>query len=210
MFFLFFFWDFIFLRFHLFLGSDIIWLWHYLDSDIILHWHWLCYEIFWFHFFWDFIFLRFHFFGGSDIIWLWHYLDSDIIWHWQWLYSEIFWFHFFEILFFGISFFWDFIFFFEILSFLRFHFFLEISFFFWDFIFFEISFFWYFLSWKKIKETDKNVNKRIYCSLSKQWLIHQQLLSYCIATSKTYKKFDFNAKSSKILFKKLILGQFEH
>ena len=70
---------------------------------------------------------------------------------------------------------------------------------FWISFFFEISFFLkFFLIWKKIKETNKNLNKRIYCSLSKQWLIHQQLLSYCIATSKIYKKFDFKAKSSKV------------
>ena len=71
--------------------------------------------------------------------------------------------------------------------FFRFHFF-------WDFIFFFDSF----LIWKKIKETNKNLNKRIYCSLSKQWLIHQQLLSYCIGTSKIYKKFDFKAKTSDL------------
>ena len=71
--------------------------------------------------------------------------------------------------------------------------------FFWDFIFFffEITFFLRFLLiWKKIKITDKNLNKKISWSLSKQWLIHQQPLSYCQATSKTYKKFDFKAKSS--------------
>ena len=35
----------------------------------------------------------------------------------------------------------------------------------------------------------------MYCSLRKQWLIQQQLLSYWIATRKIDKIFDFKAKS---------------
>ena len=58
--------------------------------------------------------------------------------------------------------------------------------------FFEILFFLiYFLILKKIKETDKNLKKRMYYCLSKQWLIHQKILSYCIARGKIDKKFDF-------------------
>ena len=65
-----------------------------------------------------------------------------------------------------------------------------------DFIFFRFRFFFIcFLIWKKIKETDKNWNKGMYCSLRKQWLIQQQLLSYWIATRKIDKIFDFKAKS---------------
>ena len=65
-----------------------------------------------------------------------------------------------------------------------------------DFIFFRFRFFVIcFLIWKKIKETDKNWNKGMYCSLRKQWLIQQQLLSYWIATRKIDKIFDFKAKS---------------
>ena len=76
----------------------------------------------------------------------------------------------------------------------------------WVLIFFELrkfffAFFFFFdifLISKKIKETEKNLNKIMSCSLSKQWLIHQQLLSYWKATSKIYKKFDFEAKSSDL------------
>ena len=77
----------------------------------------------------------------------------------------------------------------------------------WVLIFFELRKFFFacfffffdiFLISKKIKETAKNLNKIISCSLSKQWLIHQQLLSYWKATSKIYKKFDFEAKSSDL------------
>ena len=65
-----------------------------------------------------------------------------------------------------------------------------------DFIFLRFRFFFIcFLIWKKIKETDKNWNKGMYCSLRKQWLIQQQLLSYWIATRKIDKIFDFKAKS---------------
>ena len=46
-----------------------------------------------------------------------------------------------------------------------------------------------------MKESDKNLNKRILCSLSKQLLIYQKLLRYGIVTSKIDKKFDFKAKS---------------
>ena len=66
---------------------------------------------------------------------------------------------------------------------------------------FSFHFFFFlicFSIWKKIKESDKKLNKRIYCSLSKQWLIHQQLLNYCIGPSKIYKKFDFKGKSSHL------------
>ena len=73
--------------------------------------------------------------------------------------------------------------------FLRFHFF-------WEFIFLRFHFLNIFLTWKKIKKTGENLNKNIYCSLNKQWFIHQQLLSFSIATSKIYKKFDFKAKIS--------------
>ena len=65
-----------------------------------------------------------------------------------------------------------------------------------DFIFLRFHFFFIcFLIWKKIKETDKNWNKEMYCSLRKQWLIQQQLLSYWIATRKIDKIFDFKGKS---------------
>ena len=70
---------------------------------------------------------------------------------------------------------------------------------FWKFFLFIFFFFLICFSiWKKIKESDKKLNKRIYCSLSKQWLIHQQLLNYCIGTSKIYKKFDFKGKPSHL------------
>ena len=44
----------------------------------------------------------------------------------------------------------------------------------------------FFVFWdmKKIKETDKKLNKRIYCFLSKHWLIQQQFPNNNIATSK--------------------------
>ena len=75
-----------------------------------------------------------------------------------------------------------------------------LNFFFFSFFFFyEVSIFLiFFLIWKKIKETNKNLNKRSSCSLSKQWLMHQQLLSYCRGKSKIYKKFDFKAKGSDL------------
>ena len=46
------------------------------------------------------------------------------------------------------------------------------------------DFFFFFWDLKKIKETDKKTNKRIYCFLSKHWLIQQQLPNNSIATSK--------------------------
>ena len=49
-----------------------------------------------------------------------------------------------------------------------------------------------------IKDTDKTLNKRTYSSLRKECLIHEELLSYCIATSKIEKIFDFKAKSSDL------------
>ena len=148
-----------------------------------------------FHFFWDlfiffcwdFIFLRFYFFLGFHffltlfISWYyltltlprsWHYLNVTLIRSWLFLTltlsdTEIDW---------GPNFF-----------------------FFSFFFFYEVSIFLiFFLIWKKIKETNKNLNKRSSCSLSKQWLIHQQLLSYCRGKSKIYKKFDFKAKGSDL------------
>ena len=93
--------------------------------------------------------------------------DTDIVWHWHCLSSWKFW---------VLKVFW-------------FHFFLRFN-------FFEISFFLIcVLLWKKIKETLKNLSKRMYCCLRKQWLIHQQLLSYCTATGKIDKIFDFKAKT---------------
>ena len=73
-----------------------------------------------------------------------------------------------------------------------------ISFFIKTSFFLDYIFFICFWIWKKIKETGKNLNKRIYCSLSKQWLIDQQLLIYCIGTTKIDKKFDFKVKSSDL------------
>ena len=99
----------------------------------------------------------------------WHYLSLKLSRSWNFWVLKFFWFHFF----------WDFIS-------LRFHFF------FWDFIFFFFWDFIFFRSKKKIKETDKNLNKRIYCSLSRHWLIHQQLLSYSIATKVNKEKFTRN------------------
>ena len=117
----------------------------------------------------------------------WHYLTLSLTWSWNYLtltLSDT-----------DIDWVWKFLSSenFLISSFLRFH-------------FFGVFIFLGFFSeiWKKIKETDKNLNKKIYCSLSKQWSIHQQLLSYCIATSKIYEKIGFKAKSSdlgKCLFK---------
>ena len=49
-----------------------------------------------------------------------------------------------------------------------------------------------------IKDTDKTLNKRTYSSLRKQCLIHDELLSYCIATSKIEKIFDFKGKNSEL------------
>ena len=198
------FWYFIFfLRFHFF-G-----LWHYLTLTLprfydyltltlIVFWKFLILLFLRFHFFEvSFFFcLRFHFleisffFLGSDIIWLWHYLTLTLTrsWHYLTLTLTRSW-HCLTLTLSDTGIDWVLKFLssenFLFSLFFRFHFF-------WDFIFFFDSF----LIWKKIKETNKNLNKRIYCSLSKQWLIHQQLLSYCIATSKIYKKFDFKAKRS--------------
>ena len=111
-------------------------------------------------------------------MWHWLYLDTEIVWHWHFLTLTLIEFGNFRVV---------------------------KNFCFHLFIFFDISFFLiFFLIWKMIKETDKSVNKRIHCSLSKQWLIHQQLLSYCIGRSKIYKKFHFKAKSSDL--KKLLLN----
>ena len=167
------------------------------ETDIVLHWYSLSSEIFDFwkyfvfisfpHFIFfeiSFFFLRFHFFQVLFYLILfiswpdltltltrfWHYLTVTLIrsGHCLTLTLIEFW-NFWALK----NFFLIFFFFFEISFVLRF-----------------------FLIWKKIKITDKNLNKKISWSLSKQWLIHQQLLSYCQATSKTYKKFDFKAKSS--------------
>ena len=143
--------------------------WHYLTLTLSGPWHYL----------------------DPDIIWSWHYMTLTLSRSWNFWVLKFFWFHFFFLRFHFFEILFYLFFFLRFSFYLRFHFF-EISFVFfsWDFIFFR--------SEKKIKETDKNLNKRIYCSLSKQWLIHQQLLSYCIATSKIYNKFDFKAKRSDL------------
>ena len=97
-------------------------------------------------------------------------------------------------------FFWDFIFLFYFFLDLIFFFFLRFNFilrfyFFWHFIYFFLRF------EKKIKETDKNLSKRIYCSLSKQWLIHQQLFSYSITMKVNKKIFTRNL----ILMQKVLI-----
>ena len=77
---------------------------------------------------------------------------------------------------------------------------IQISFFFLDFILF-LNFI-IFTSEKKIKKTDKNLNKRIYCSLSKQSLINQQLLSYALPTkvNKKYLQENLILKQKALLF----------
>ena len=62
-------------------------------------------------------------------------------------------------------------------------------------IFFDFHFFFcFFWNLKKIKETNKKINKRIYCFSSKHWLIQQQLPNNSIATSKISTKLSINTR----------------
>ena len=167
------------------------------DTDIVWHWHWLSSENFLFSFFIEIsfffliffgvlessYFLIFHFSEISFSLFLfisWHYLTPSLtrFWHYLTLTLTQSW----DCLTLTLTEFWNF----WVPKIFWFHFFFKISCF----------FFICFLIGKKIKETDKNFKKRIYSSLSKWWLIHQQLRSYYIATSKIDKIFDFKAKSS--------------
>ena len=70
---------------------------------------------------------------------------------------------------------------------------------FWKFSDLEIFWFWIFFGFfifssfffKQIKKTGTKLNKIIYFFLSKQWLIHQHLLNYSIATNKNLHKITF-------------------
>ena len=156
--------------------------WHYLTLTLLRSWHCLTLA-----------------FSDTDIDWVLTFLSWENI-----LFSFFLRFHYFEISFFWILFIsWHYL----TLTWTRFWHYLTLTLtgslhcldtdivWHWHWLSSEkilVSFFLIlFFIWKRIKETHKILNKRIYCSLSKEWLIHQQLLSYCKATSKIDKNIDF-------------------